>query len=231
MVEVTEGIRGKGNQAFRISRKRYCSQKPGNLARCGNRAVGNSLFSKRVTAAGIREIVLEFYPNGSSATQKPGFCGLYSSMRRLGVVEMTLAWPSSPQLGHATGQRARAENADVAVLPVIGLAALAAGPDLVLVDPYALSDPLLARLTPAQPGRFAPGHLAREIPAGYLKARDTGDTSDMDPALARYYEKLRLVVAGPLLSPARLRALIELQLGVYDEQLAAYETGIRERTD
>lgn len=139
-------------------------------------------------------------------------------------------WHPTPQardfarLGHETGQRARAEHADVAVLPVIGIAALAAGRELILVDPYALSDPLLARLRPAQPHRFVPGHLEREIPTGYLEARDTGDTRAMDPALASYYEKLRLVVAGPLFSSARLRALFELQLGVYDDQLVAYET-------
>ena len=85
-----------------------------------------------------------------------------------------------------------------------------------------LADPLLARLPPADPKRFVAGHLEREIPPGYLEARDTGDTSGMDPALAAYYEKLRLVVAGPLFSAARLQAILGLQAGVYDDLLLTY---------
>ena len=112
--------------------------------------------------------------------------------------------------GARTAEALVREGAHVAVLPVIGLAALAAGPDIVIVDPYALADPLLARLPPADPKRFVAGHLEREIPPGYLEARDTGDTSGMDPALAAYYEKLRLVVAGPLFSVARLKAILGL---------------------
>jgi len=134
-------------------------------------------------------------------------------------------------LGIDTKRRARAAGANVAVLPVIGLAALAAGPDLVIVDPYALADPLLARLPPAKPEHFVAGHLEREIPAGYLEARATGDTSGMDPALAAYYEKLRLVVAGPLFSAARLRAILGLQTGAYDDLLVAYRTRGRKRVE
>lgn len=38
---------------------------------------GASMWSRVFTAAGIREILLEFYPNGSSNTTKDGFCALY----------------------------------------------------------------------------------------------------------------------------------------------------------
>jgi len=38
---------------------------------------GSSLFSKVFTAAGVRDMVFEFYPNGSVATSQPGYCGFY----------------------------------------------------------------------------------------------------------------------------------------------------------
>lgn len=38
---------------------------------------GSSMWSKLFTAAGIREILLEFYPNGSTNTTKDGYCGFY----------------------------------------------------------------------------------------------------------------------------------------------------------
>merc|ERR1719486_78440 len=38
---------------------------------------GSSMWSKVFTAAGIREILLEFYPNGSTNTTKDGYCAFY----------------------------------------------------------------------------------------------------------------------------------------------------------
>jgi len=38
---------------------------------------GSSMWSKLFTAAGIRDILLEFYPNGSTNTTKDGWCAFY----------------------------------------------------------------------------------------------------------------------------------------------------------
>lgn len=38
---------------------------------------GSSMWSQLFTGAGIREILLEFYPNGSTNTTKEGFCAFY----------------------------------------------------------------------------------------------------------------------------------------------------------
>ena len=38
---------------------------------------GSSLWSPVFTAAGIREILLEFYPNGTASTQQEGWCAFY----------------------------------------------------------------------------------------------------------------------------------------------------------
>ena len=39
------------------------------------RGAGSSLFSPLFTAAGVRDILFEFYPNGSAVTASEGFCG------------------------------------------------------------------------------------------------------------------------------------------------------------
>merc|ERR1712100_417164 len=38
---------------------------------------GASIWSKLFTAAGIKDILLEFYPNGSANTKKDGWCAFY----------------------------------------------------------------------------------------------------------------------------------------------------------
>ena len=60
------------------------------------------------------------------------------------------------------------------------------------------------------------------IPKGYRDACETGNLEAMDPNLARYYERGRLIVHGPLLSTQRLRTLWALWTGQYDHLLAAY---------
>merc|ERR1719316_2550757 len=38
---------------------------------------GASMWTRLFTAAGIREMLLEFYPNGSTNTTKDGYCAFY----------------------------------------------------------------------------------------------------------------------------------------------------------
>lgn len=96
----------------------------------------------------------------------------------------------------------------------IGFTGYFAGPKVHIVDPYALSDPLLARL-PAQRGTRT-GHYRRDLPAGYLESLASGTNQIEDPDLAVFYDRLRLVVSGPLWSGERLRAVAGMLLGRYD---------------
>ena len=68
----------------------------------------------------------------------------------------------------------------------------------------------------ATPGRWRIGHFRRDLPAGYLRARETGDASGMQPELARYWEDLRLAASGALFDPERLRAIARLNTGADD---------------
>jgi arabinofuranosyltransferase len=97
------------------------------------------------------------------------------------------------------------------------------GPGVHLLDIWALGDPLLARLPALRPdpilGIVLPelaglpwrvGHYTRRIPAGYLATLSTGRNALRDPQLAAAYERIRLITRGPLLAPARLRAIAAL---------------------
>jgi arabinofuranosyltransferase len=110
----------------------------------------------------------------------------------------------------------------VIVRGAVGMVGYAAGPEVTVIDEFGLGDPLLARLPVATPRGWRIGHFQRAVPAGYLRARATGDTSGMQPELARYWQELRLVVSGPLFAPERLLAIARLNLGMDDGLRDAY---------
>lgn len=99
---------------------------------------------------------------------------------------------------------------------VIGIAGMAAGRNVTIVDTNALADPLLARLPPMSSTQFKIGHLERAVPDGYKEARRTGSVEGMHPALGEYYSKLRLIVSGPLFDRERVDTIVRFNLGMYD---------------
>ena len=124
-----------------------------------------------------------------------------------------------PWFRDGASARARARTSGEPVVIVrgaVGMLGYAAGPEVIVIDEFALGDPLLASLPVATPWRWRIGHFQRAVPEGYLRARATGDTSGMQPDLARYWEQLRLVVSGPLFAPERLLAIARLNLGAGD---------------
>jgi arabinofuranosyltransferase len=98
----------------------------------------------------------------------------------------------------------------------IGFIGFYGGPETVILDEVALSDPLLARL----PARFRHdwriGHFRRAIPAGYTETLATGRVQIEEPRLAAYYRALQFVTRGPLFSWDRLRTAVAFNLGAYD---------------
>lgn len=110
----------------------------------------------------------------------------------------------------------------------MGFYGWAIGPEIYVLDRYALCDPLLSRL-PARridPDlassevmkhlRWRIGHFYRTLPVGYPEKLVDERTPIQDPKVAEYYEKIRLVTRGPLLSFNRLVAIIGLNVGSYD---------------
>lgn len=116
----------------------------------------------------------------------------------------------------------RAGHRTAYMVTAIGMAGYYAGPDVMLLDQLALTDPLLARLPVPYPKWWRIGHFGREFPVGYLDAQASGDLRGMHPELAAYFRALRLVVAGDLCDGARLRAVWDFNLGRYEGHRRRY---------
>ena len=104
----------------------------------------------------------------------------------------------------------------------IGFMGYYAGPGVYLVDTYALSDPLLARLPVPDPAHWRVGHYQRVVPPGYLDTLKSGSNQIKDPGLAAFYQQLSLITRGPLLSLARLHSIWEMNTGQDKALLAGY---------
>ncbi len=90
----------------------------------------------------------------------------------------------------------------------IGFIGYAAGPDVQLVDHFALSDAFLARLPCQRPWRI--GHFKRSLPDGYLASLRSGENRIVDPTLRPLYDDVRLVTRGDLFSAERWAAIRRL---------------------
>lgn len=109
----------------------------------------------------------------------------------------------------------------IQVWSVVGGQGYVTGDLMHIVDPL-LCDPLLVRLPVARGSAWRIGHFPRRIPDGYLESIATGTNRIRNPALARYYDALRLITEAPVLAPARLRALWDQWLGRHDADLQEY---------
>jgi arabinofuranosyltransferase len=113
----------------------------------------------------------------------------------------------------ALGRRLRREHTRVAVLDTVGLTGYLAGPEVHIIDQLALAEPLLARL-PAWP-QSRIGHFVRDIPAGYPATIESGRNCLVDPQLARFYDRLHLIVSGSLWSRQRFANIATMQFVRY----------------
>jgi arabinofuranosyltransferase len=117
--------------------------------------------------------------------------------------------------------RKRAERAHkilVGVKANVGYMGFAAGPWVHYVNPYGITDPLLARL----PGYFrGPGHLYRPAPNGYILAL-MGKGEIVDPNLAAYWADLALIIRAPIWSKRRWAAIWRMHSGANQHLLDAY---------
>jgi arabinofuranosyltransferase len=112
-----------------------------------------------------------------------------------------------------TGVDLRQRGERVVPSMIVGMAGYAAGPGVHLIDLYALTDPLLARITYQPTGEWRIGHFRREIPKGYVESLVNDDNRLEDPCLHALYDDLRRVTRGFLLSGARFAAIWRLNLG------------------
>ncbi len=96
--------------------------------------------------------------------------------------------------------------------------------DLFLTDVYALPDPLLSHLNVDTSHPWRIGHAERAIPDGYRESVSKGANCIVDPDLREYYGKLLVVMTGRLLAADRLKTILDLNLGRFDQLLSRYES-------
>jgi len=113
------------------------------------------------------------------------------------------------------GRQARDRGPAVVVRGGVGMFGYYAGPQVHIVEPWAVTDPLLARL-PIPVGAFwRIGHFRRDIPAGYEETLRDGGNRIADPRIARLYEAIEVVTRGPLLDGRRVKEIWKLNTGAY----------------
>lgn len=110
--------------------------------------------------------------------------------------------------------RRDAASPKIVVRKNIGYFGYYAGPQTHVVDVFALADAFLARLPSGKndtdqytkkPWRI--GHFPRDLPPGYIETLSTNQNVIQNPQLAAYYDKISLVIRGPLFSWPRLKAI------------------------
>jgi arabinofuranosyltransferase len=120
------------------------------------------------------------------------------------------------------GIAAANDPSKVVVRGPVGLFGYYAGRNVHIVDDWGITDPLISRLAPMPDPYWRVGHMDRRIPDGYLSSLEKGSNLINDPNLAQYYDALKAVIRGPLLSIDRLIEIWRLNTGHYDSLLDAY---------
>jgi arabinofuranosyltransferase len=115
------------------------------------------------------------------------------------------------------GRETKAKNEQSRVFDNVGFFGFYAGPTIHIIDQLALTEPLLARLPATFSASWRVGHYSRTVPTGYVETtkNPTGECLMEDKNLCAYYQKLRLVIAGPLWSWQRFKTIVGFQLGSY----------------
>lgn len=101
----------------------------------------------------------------------------------------------------------------------IGLTGYYANRRAHIVDPLALSDRFLSGV-PVRPGSVRIGHFERLVPREYVASLASGHNLFTQKILREYFDDIRLIVAGPLFSTARLAAIWRVSSGAYKDGLS-----------
>jgi arabinofuranosyltransferase len=100
---------------------------------------------------------------------------------------------------------------NVIVFDLVGLVGFANTRPMHIVERFALSEPLLARLPFVAKGAdWRPGHYHRELPDGYLETLRTGQNLIKKKCIRGLYDDLKPVITGPLWTFDRWRRIARL---------------------
>lgn len=109
-----------------------------------------------------------------------------------------------------------------------GMLAFYTGPNVHIVDRYALGDPLLARLPAIEQDEVLIGHFYRSVPAGYWRFNRSYGNEIEDENLKKYYEKLSIIIHDEnLFSLERITMIWRMNTGYYDHLIDSYLKNIK----
>ncbi|MBU0467483.1 MAG: hypothetical protein KKD07_00680 [Candidatus Omnitrophica bacterium] len=106
---------------------------------------------------------------------------------------------------------------------VIGFMGFYAGSDVHIIDPFALSDPLLARIPVPDHRMVRVGHYKRNFPQGYLESVAMDRTMIQSPDLAKYYDELNIITRGELFTKKRFSNIWKINTGQLQYLLDGYK--------
>jgi arabinofuranosyltransferase len=110
------------------------------------------------------------------------------------------------------GRKAKALGEHVTKGGNVGFFGYYAGPEVHILDGFALAEPLLARL-PVRSVNWRVGHFIRRIPSGYFETLASRQNKIRDPGIAAYYDRLYLITRGKLFDGERLAAIWKMNTG------------------
>ncbi len=90
------------------------------------------------------------------------------------------------------------------------ITALTLGPNIYILDVYALNQPLLARIPASDNIRFRPGHVERRIPTGYIESIREEKNIIQNKEIHDFYNHLYRVTSGKLNSLERFKSILYL---------------------
>ncbi len=119
------------------------------------------------------------------------------------------------------GRAARAKGEHLVRGGNIGVFGFYAGPEVHVIDGFALAEPLLARL-PVRSTSWRVGHYVRRLPDGYFESLRDGRNVIEDSRLRHFARAIQTVTRGPLFSRARWAEIWRLNTGGYDQELEPF---------
>jgi arabinofuranosyltransferase len=174
-----------------------------------------SYFSRMLTS--------EVISQGDAGMSNDDWAGIaderfyYDARTSLFVMDREMKMPDTANIPWADGGReCREECPKVVTRTTVGLFGYFAGPNVHILDILAIGDPFLARL-PVQKQDWRIGHFRRPLVDGYFETLDTGENQIKDPYLAEYYDKLKVIISGPIWSVERFKLIWEFNTGQHDD--------------
>ncbi len=106
------------------------------------------------------------------------------------------------------GLKQKAGKQRVVVSPLVGMGGFASGPGVHILDPFALTEPVLARIRFDAKVGWRPGHMGRTLPTGYLQSVEQGKNLVEDPCVRDLVSDIWLITRGPLFTRERWKAIV-----------------------